>query len=198
MAISRIKTSSVLQGFPKSRSLLAGNTAYDPAVFFLIQRVAGTGSSGVITFSSIPSIYKHLQIRYIARSAGAGTQNDITFTYNSATSTYADHTLTGGGASATASANTGRSYMTLTNVMTSSGAEANVMGAGIVDIYDYQSTSKGKTTRFMGGNDRNGSGNINLISTLWTGTSAINTVTITSGAGNFTTTSTFALYGMLG
>lgn len=30
MATSRIKTSSILQGFPKSRSLLAGNAAYNP------------------------------------------------------------------------------------------------------------------------------------------------------------------------
>jgi hypothetical protein len=30
MATSRIKTSSILQGFPKSRSLLAGNAAYEP------------------------------------------------------------------------------------------------------------------------------------------------------------------------
>ena len=30
MAISRVKTSSILQGFPKSRSLLAGNTYYNP------------------------------------------------------------------------------------------------------------------------------------------------------------------------
>ena len=166
--------------------------------FESIASATGTGSSGTITFSSIPNTYKHLQIRYIARSAGAGTQNDITFKYNSATSTYADHTLTGDGASATAGNNTGRSYMTLTNVMTSSGAEANNMGVAIIDIHDYQSTSKGKTTRFFGGNDRNGSGNINLISTLWTNTAAINTITITSGAGNFTTESTFALYGIKG
>jgi hypothetical protein len=30
MAIARVKTSSILQGFPKSRSLLAGNTGYVP------------------------------------------------------------------------------------------------------------------------------------------------------------------------
>ena len=32
MATSRIKTSSILQGFPKDRSLLAGNAAFIPAV----------------------------------------------------------------------------------------------------------------------------------------------------------------------
>jgi hypothetical protein len=35
MAVSRVKTSSVLQGFPKYRSMLAGNTAYVPVAYYL-------------------------------------------------------------------------------------------------------------------------------------------------------------------
>ena len=52
MATSRIKTSSVLQGFPKSRSLLAGNAAYNPqTVEYLV--VAGGGGGGSCRGSSL-------------------------------------------------------------------------------------------------------------------------------------------------
>ena len=45
MAVSRIKTSSVLQGFPKSRSLLTGNTAYNPFTQAIALATFGTGAS---------------------------------------------------------------------------------------------------------------------------------------------------------
>jgi hypothetical protein len=47
MATSRVKTSSILQGFPKSRSLLAGNSAYIPPVSTLdYLLIAGGGGGG--------------------------------------------------------------------------------------------------------------------------------------------------------
>ena len=49
MATSRIKTSSILQGFPKSRSLLAGNAFFNPVtpdVEYLVIAGGGGGSAG--------------------------------------------------------------------------------------------------------------------------------------------------------
>jgi hypothetical protein len=199
MAVSRIKTSSVLQGFPKSRSLLAGNAAYDPAATFLIQRVAGTGSSGTITFSSIPSTYKHLQIRLLARSTQTGVSNiSALIQCNSDTgSNYARHTLQGDGASALASGTSSTSLMTLFRI-TAASAAANIMGVGIVDIHDYQSTTKYKTLRSFAGQDENGVGSIRLQSGLWQSTSAISSLSIYLSSDSFTTTTSVALYGMLG
>ena len=85
MATSRIKTSSILQGFPKSRSLLAGNAAYDPAATFLIQRTT-LSSTGTVTFTSIPQTYKHLQIRFLARHSASGNINGLVRLNGSSTS----------------------------------------------------------------------------------------------------------------
>jgi len=77
MATSRASNSSILQGFPKSRSLLAGNTAYIPGDFQSISTVTvGAGGSSSITFNSIPSTYSHLQIRALSRSQRSGSAAD--------------------------------------------------------------------------------------------------------------------------
>lgn len=201
MAVSRITKSSVLQGFPKSRSLLAGNTAYDPAATWLIQRVAGTGSSGTITFSSIPQNYKHLQIRAIVRSteAGSGT-NYYTNLNGDSGSNYAAHRLQGDGTSATAAG-----AATQTGVFTGrapgGGTTTGTMAALIFDIADYSSTTKYKTLRQLSGQESNNTyaGLISLRSGLWMNTNAITSITFTiDSPANFTSTTSFALYGMVG
>jgi hypothetical protein len=190
--------SSVATGYD-GISLLAGNAAYDPAGFFLIQRVAGTGSSGTITFSSIPSNYKHLQIRLLARSTQTGVSNiSALIQCNGDTgSNYARHTLSGDGASATASGTSSTSLMTLFRI-TAASAAANIMGVGIVDIQDYESTTKYKTLRSISGQDENGVGSIRLQSGLWQSTSAISSLSIYLSSDSFTTTTSVALYGMVG
>jgi hypothetical protein len=72
------------------------------------------------------------------------------------------------------------------------------MGAFIIDIQDYSSTSKNKTVRTFSGVDFNGSGSVNLYSSLWMSTSAISSLTLTSNTGEFSTNTTFALYGIKG
>jgi hypothetical protein len=201
MAVSRVKTSSILQGFPKSRSLLAGNTAYDPAATFLIQRVAGTGTSS-ITFSSIPSTYKHLQIRWMARSLRVGVSDNLNIQFNSDTSTnYAPHYLAGDGASASAGSN-GANYTQIdafNSVRASGSSNTNTCGVGIIDIHDYASTTKNKTVRVFSGWDFNGTGYSVLSSGVWLNSStAISSIILKSDGNNFATNSTFALYGMKG
>ena len=68
MANTKFSTSSINQGLVKSRSMLVGNEAYEPPGFYSIATANGTGSSGLITFNSIPSTYQHLQVRGIFRS----------------------------------------------------------------------------------------------------------------------------------
>ena len=206
MAVSRVKTSSILQGFPKSRSLLAGNTAYDPAGTFLIQRVAGTGSAGNITFSSIPQTYKHLQIRGIARDTytGAGQLSlRIYFnTINTPSSTsYADHYLMGNGTSASAVAASDAANFIVQSSQGNDGDLANTFAASIIDIHDYASTTKNKTVRYMAGYNFNSASTDNSVSIgsgLWVSTSAITSITIKTNVTAFKTGSTIALYGMVG
>jgi hypothetical protein len=200
MAVSRVKTSSVLQGFPKSRSLLAGNTAYDPAATWFIQRVAGTGSSTTITFSSIPQIYKHLQIRYLAKDTGGTTIATLRITCNGVGGTsYAYHQLYGDGAAVTAAGVSSAAFATAGTVRSTT--TANVFGVGIIDIHDYTSTTKNKTIRTFSGVDSNSattSDRVYLSSGLFNNTSAITSLELITTGTAFTTTTSFALYGMVG
>ena len=159
----------------------------------------GSAQSSIV-FSSIPSTYKHLQIRYLARSARTtSTGATMLVQFNSDTgNNYAYHILYGDGATPTAyngsTTNVIRSY----SVASSSSSNTQTYGVGVIDILDYGSTSKYKTLRHLGGYDRNGSGEINLASGLWQSTSAISTITLTlaEATANYETNSTFALYGI--
>jgi hypothetical protein len=167
-----------------------------------IATATGTGSSGTITFSSIPSTYTHLQIRSISQLSATRGYSIIKPNNDSSTANYTYHTIYGGGSSVTADKYTtgslGGSYSVYSTGATSELSD-NV-GVAIVDILDYASTSKYKTFRSLTGYDNNQTGNgiTFLISTLWLSTSAISSLTIDAQGGNFTNKTTFALYGIKG
>jgi hypothetical protein len=168
--------------------------------FESIATATGTGSSATITFSSIPSTFKHLQIRAIGRTSGNYREAAIgTIRFNSDTSAnYAQHRLYGSGSSVGASANASTTSMAIiqTNGATTG---SNILAPNLIDIHDYSSTSVNKTVRSFNGSDANDTdGTINLYSGFWNSTSAVSTITITSLSGNWTTQSTFALYGIKG
>ena len=153
----------------------------------------GAGGTSTISFSSIPSTYKHLQIRLMETSSSAN--NDIVCRFNSDSGTnYSLHALLGSGVSASAYATANNTYVSLGYTGTSSNS-----GVAVCDILDYADTNKYKTVRALGGLDQNGSGYILLQSGNWRNTSAISTITITHGAAvNFNQYSSFALYGIKG
>ena len=159
----------------------------------------GTGSSGVITFSSIPSTYKHLQIRAIARSTFADTNTYPNITFNSDTaSNYSWHILDGNGSAASAGAGATQTSAGVPTFTAGSSA-ASIFGAMIMDVLDYADTNKYKTIRYLGGHDQNGSGILRYGSGSWRSTTAISTITFTAiGGANWATNTTFALYGIKG
>jgi hypothetical protein len=193
MAVISIKNKT------KSGSLLNGNAPFIPTNYESIETVTGTGSSGTITFSSIPSTYQHLQLRYLGRNARGVTGDTLRMTFNSDSgSNYAYHASYGGGSTTESFGATSLAYAPVGYVAGASAA-ANIMGVGVVDILDYANTSKNKTFRSLHGEDFNGSGDMALFSGLWMSATAINSITIVGGTGaNFTTTTHFALYGIKG
>jgi len=204
MANSRIQLSSIKQGFPKSRSMLAGNPGYDPAATFLIQRITATGSESTMTFSSIPQTYKHIQVRAITSSTNTSpvtvSGNFIRLNGDSGAN-YAYHNLFGETTTANATAATASSfgpYIYSQVIQSTSG----YFGAFILDVLDYTNTSKNKTLRVFAGGDTNTSGSYKgvaqLGSGLWLNTAAITSLSIVSNAGSFASGSTFALYGFTG
>jgi len=172
-------------------ALVAGITGSGGAVLSSYDSIAtatGTGSTGTVTFSSIPSGYKHLQIRSIATSTSS--YGLIRFNSDSA-SNYVTHFLYGDGATVTATALTAQ-----TSLYGARADNSTHFSVGIVDILDFNSTTKNKTIRVFTGQDGNGSGTIMVNSGLWLSTSAITSITINTQSGNWATTAQFALYGM--
>lgn len=162
------------------------------------------GSTAVdyIDFTSIPSTYKHLQLRWLLRSSrSAATADGVSLVFNSDTSSYPRHYILGDGSSAAAygedstAGNTGMVF----RAATGAGAGASMFAAGIIDILDYANTSKYKTARNLAGYDLNGSGQIILNSGVWMSTSAISSIRVQSSAlGDFVQYSQVALYGIKG
>jgi hypothetical protein len=162
----------------------------------------GSGGASSVVFSSIPSTYKHLQIRYISRtsSTNANPEGDLAVVYGSphAGNGYA-HILYGNGSSAGAFNSGGVSYSQYASYTTTASQTANAFAAGVLDVLDYSNTNKLKTWRTLGGWDANGSGFISLSSGIHNDTSAITSISFGMNSGaNFAQYSSFALYGIKG
>lgn len=185
-------------------ALVAGITGSGGASLSSYESIAtatGTGSNSSVTFSSIPSTYKHLQIRILARNTNAGTSfstGKISLNGNTTTADYAFHELYGDGATAAAYGVT--SYLPQFFVA-QNGNTSGIMSTAIVDILDYGSTTKNKTIRIFQGFDKNGTGGyIEIASGLWIQTTAISSISLyaagTSTSTYFTTDTIIALYGI--
>jgi hypothetical protein len=170
------------------------------AMFPLGMVQVGSAGAANVEFTSIPSTFKHLQIRLIARNTendtGAGA--DLRMQLNGDTgSNYASHNLRGDGASATATAASSQAQMRL-SVTIRNGRTASAFNAGVIDILDYTSTNKNTTVRSIDGYDSNGAGQIYFSSGLYNSTNAITSIKLFADAFNFAQYSTFALYGIKG
>ena len=152
-----------------------------------IATVSDSGSS-VVTFSSIPSTYKHLQIRCFSTPSGA-TYNYLRLNSDTGTN-YSFHQLTGDGSTAGAAGGATQNLVYINNYSSTQPAVA------IIDILDYQNTNKNKTIRSLAGVDSNGAGYVQFRSGAWYNTAAVSTVTITVDGGSYSTGSSFALYGI--
>jgi hypothetical protein len=173
------------------QGLAAGD--YEP-----IETVTLTGSQATITFSSIPSTYKHLQIRAIGRMAAAATLDSLWAQFNSDTtsSNYYAHGIYATG-SGTPGAYADSGAFAQIGILSANSAGANMFGAFVMDILDYSNTNKYKTTRTLSGADLNGDGQLRFVSGLWKNTAAISSIVI-DGNSNFAQYSSFALYGIKG
>jgi hypothetical protein len=156
----------------------------------------GSGGTSFIEFTSIPSTFNHLQVRYIVKNSSDSFQTAMRFN-SDATSNYSWHILNGNGSSASANAYTSQSYMGLPRNAPPS--PASTFYVGVTDILDYTSANKNKTVRSLGGGDTNGAGHVDFTSGAWynSGT-AVSTIRIYATSGNLAQHSHFALYGIKG
>jgi len=161
--------------------MAAGNT-YTP-----IATTTFASASSAYTFSSIPGTYTDLILISAAKNAVA--DNAIYLTFNSDTATnYSNTILYGSGTAAGSGRGSNQTYCIVGRTNTSE------FCPGITHIQNYSNATTYKTVLSRGGN----AGNYVLAYVnLWRSTSAITSMTCTSGSGNFEIGSTLSLYGIL-
>jgi hypothetical protein len=160
----------------------------------------GSGGQATITFSSIPSTYKHLQVRMIAKTDRALNRDSVLVTFNSdTTAKYTRHGIYGDGSSVATESTSAFTTSMVTYRASGNTSASNIFGAIILDFLDYSNTTTNKTMRTLGGVDLNGAGEINFYSGMYASTAAINSISFVPGVGtNFLQYSQFALYGIKG
>lgn len=175
----------------------AAGTAYESIATVTV----GSGGASEINFSSIGTSWSHLQLRILARTDRGAEQDSAKIQFNNDTTSgnyYQSHYVSGNGATVSVDAQGTSTYIWIPRFAASTATASN-FGVAVVDVLDYKSTNKHKTTRTLGGYDNNGSGQIWFSSGLWfpSTISAISSIKLTPVSGsNFTQYSHFALYGI--
>lgn len=164
------------------------------ATYALIASTTGTGSSGSITFSSIPQTYTDLVLVSSVQKTASGSGSGFNIRFNGDTNTNYSNTFIEGSGSSASSYRSSNSVGLQGGAMTSNANSAN-FDVNINHIMDYANTTTYKTviTRY---NDNEFSYVGSCVS-LWRATSAQAITSITIYAvSNFASGSTFRLYGI--
>jgi hypothetical protein len=156
-----------------------------------------TTDTASLSFSSLPSGYKHFQIRMTSRSSRSATSDSIGIRFNSDTGTnYSSHWLFGNGSSVFSQNITAYDEI-LGPAISANSNPASSFAGGIIDILDLQGT-KNKTLRHLSGID--GGAGIWLGSGLWINTGTVTSISLRIFGGGFDLKagSRFSLYGIKG
>lgn len=162
---------------------------------------AGAGGSAYFEFTSIPSTYKHLQVRGLMRSNVAASGGEYTnLTINGDTGNNYSYQYFGGNGTVAYSGGGGTlTSMNASQNATCNGDGASVFGINIWDFWDYSNTSKYKTAKMLCGYNDNIIGTAGQKSGSWRSTSAISSLKFVPGSGSaWVQYSTLALYGIKG
>ena len=163
------------------------------AMFPLGMVSVGSAGAANITFSSIPSTYKHLQLRYMDLSTSSAGDMRLQFNTDTA-SNYSRHVLYGTGAVASAGGTANSDY-----VLVGQSGDSTYASVGVIDILQYADTNIYKTVRTLNGYDVNGAGGYAVLASgSWRSTAAITSIKIFISGNSFNQYSQFALYGIKG
>lgn len=152
----------------------------------------GAGGVSTVTFSSIPSTYTDLCIKFSARDTNtSGVWNNISISFGSAT--YSNRSLVGTG-SAAASSNASNSEL---QYISTANATASTFGNGEFYIPNYlSSANKSYSTDAVTENNATAA-LAGFAAGLATYTSAISTITLSAtNSASFVQYSSFYLYGV--
>ena len=153
----------------------------------------GSGGAANITFSSIPSTYTDLLVKWSARSVKSAAQESVYINFNGSTSNFSSKWLYGDGSGA---------YSLSTSTVESAGfCVAGTMTANTFTSADCYIPNYAGSNNKSFSIDSVDEGNqttvySELIAGLWSNTAAINSIKIYPAANNFAQYTTAYIYGI--
>jgi len=182
--------------------LCGGGVASD---YDLIATTTLTSNQAQIDFENLRTIaadYKHIQVRWVARTNRADYQDQLAIRVNNQTTAYNSHTLYGNGSSAQASQQTNFNMIISQSSfdLFSANENSNYYGFGIVDIFDFSSTIKTPVVKMISSAPRGTQANhLNLTGGFKDAQTDLFKLSFLSRNGaSFTSGSRFSLYGIKG
>lgn len=169
--------------------------------FELIERITlANSTTASVSFSSIPSAYKHLQVRGFVRGAtnnGEGIANISLLINNVSSNVYAFHSMTG----QSGPAPTGLAQQNVASIvagqMVSGSNNLNYFSPIVIDFSEANSTSKRKAILAASGNMHSTNRLVSFRTGAFLRTEAINTLTFLTGTA-FASDTKISLYGIRG
>lgn len=156
-----------------------------------IASYAATGSVADITFSSIPSTYTDLVLKFSTRNSIADL--DILIKFNGSTSSFTAKRLYGSGSGSGGTDSLARTA----GLIEDSSYTASTFASNEIYIPNYASSTQYKSYSVDSVTENNATLSYVLFGAgLWSSNSAINSVTIAPAASNIVQFSTATLYGI--
>ena len=165
------------------------------AVIEAIQTTYLEASASSVTFSSIPSSYEYLQLRWSAKSDRGIAGEQVGVRFNSDTgANYHNHSMYAVSTTVETFLRTGNAYIDTWGIQGFSDSAS--FGSGIVDIPDYAEDGNKNTSLFTFG----GAGDQPLVAFgggMWDNTDDVTIITLHPvNSSNFVRGSEFTLYGL--
>lgn len=158
----------------------------------------GAGGTSSIDFTSIPSTYTDLCVKLSLRGSNNDPYINLLTRFNGATSGYETRRLYGYSGSGTGTGSDGNSGLTYLygGAASANAATSNTFGSIEFYIPNYAGSNQKSYSQDVVGENNIGIALQQLISGIWTSTSAINQITFYNEYGNFMQYSTATLYGI--
>jgi hypothetical protein len=167
--------------------------------YSLIQAVTvGSGGSATIEFTSIPQTYTDLLLKLSLRSSIAGNnQGSAEMIFNNSTATnYSYRNLRGSGSATVSGTASSQAFIRVTNNHPTAGNTASIFCNSEIYIPNYTSSQAKSTSESNISENNDPTAFMHLVAGLWSLTSAITSIKLTSEATDFVQYSTAYLYGI--
>jgi hypothetical protein len=194
MAIRSLSSASISTGTKRSKFWDQTSAETD---FFPIVSTVLSGTSSQIDLGTLPTTYKHLQIRITSFASATGNHH-VRFNSDTSTSSYiwAEIYAGGGGGSTPGGVATSDGFMKAGYTTAGGAGSSLIPGYAIIDINSYSDTTGFKYLMSHSGADANGDGYVLYRAGIWQSTSPITSIQYFPATGTFNAGTTFSIYGV--